>query len=141
MFWFGALGSALMIWPFIWSISQKNIALLWITGLLLNVVYSAYGGAGLGLFSEQFETRVRLSGMAIGTQFGFALGGFAPTIAAALAGDKLENWVPVAVFTCVCAAVAAVSSVFMRETYQTPVAELGNPRALAAEPRPAAATG
>ena len=79
--------------------------------------------------------------MAIGTHFGFALGGFAPTIAAALAGDKLENWVPVAVFTCVCAAVAAVSSVFMRETYKTPVAELGNPRALAAERRPAAATG
>ncbi|MGV1008601.1 MAG: MFS transporter [Dermatophilaceae bacterium] len=141
VFWIGAIGSALMIWPFIWSISQKNIAMLWVTGLLLNLVYSAYGGAGLGMFSEQFETRVRLSGMAIGTQFGFALGGFAPTIAAALAGANLENWVPVAVFTCVCGAVAAVSSLFMRETYKTPVTELGSPRALAAERRPAEATG
>jgi hypothetical protein len=28
-----------------------------------------------------FETRIRLSGMAISTQIGFAIGGFAPSIA------------------------------------------------------------
>ena len=39
-----------------------------------------------------------MSGVAVGTQFGFALGGFAPSIAAILAGPKLANWVPVAVF-------------------------------------------
>ena len=43
-----------------------------------------------------FPTRVRLSGMAIGTQIGFALGGLAPTVASAIAGDGLSGWVPVA---------------------------------------------
>ena len=37
-----------------------------------------------------------MSGVAVGTQFGFALGGFAPAIAAALAGPGLQSWVPVA---------------------------------------------
>ncbi|MDQ0382981.1 hypothetical protein [Amycolatopsis thermophila] len=46
--------------------------------------------------------RGHLPGMAVGTRFGFALGGFAPVIAAALAGKGLTDWVPVAVFTCVC---------------------------------------
>jgi hypothetical protein len=34
-----------------------------------------------------FSTRVRLSGMAIGTQIGFAIGGFAPVVAAAVQGE------------------------------------------------------
>ena len=50
-----------------------------------------------------------MSGVAVGTQFGFALGGFAPAIAAALAGPKLDNWVPVAVFASVTAVIAVIA--------------------------------
>jgi hypothetical protein len=48
------------------------------------IVYSAQNGVWPALYGEMFPTRVRLSGMAIGTQIGFALGGFAPTAAAAV---------------------------------------------------------
>jgi hypothetical protein len=34
-----------------------------------------------------FSTRVRLSGMAIGTRIGFAIGGFAPVVPAAVRGE------------------------------------------------------
>jgi hypothetical protein len=34
-----------------------------------------------------FSTRVRLSGMAIGTRIGFAIGGFAPVVPAAVQGE------------------------------------------------------
>ncbi|WLQ05729.1 hypothetical protein [Arthrobacter oryzae] len=103
--------------------------MMYVWGILLSgIVYSAYGGAGLGVFSEQFETRVRMSGMAIGTQFGFALGGFAPTIAAALAGQGLANWVPVAIFCCVCGLVATVTVLTMRETFRLETHQLGNPK-------------
>jgi MFS family permease len=44
------------------------------------------------LYGEMFDTRVRLSGMAIGTQIGFALGGFAPTISAALLREGPDGW-------------------------------------------------
>ena len=49
-------------------------------------------------YAEYFPTRVRLSGMAIGTQFGFALAGFTPTIAGALMGGDADNWYKVARF-------------------------------------------
>ena len=89
--------------------------------------HPAYGGVGFALFSEQFDTRVRMSGLAIGTQFGFALGGFAPSIAALLAGPTLAGWVPVAAFGSAAAAVATVAALTMRETYRTPLPALGKP--------------
>ena len=64
------------------------------------VVYSAMNGIQPSLYGEMFPTRVRLSGMAIGTQIGFAIGGFAPTAAAAIDGDG-TNWVPVAAYVLV----------------------------------------
>ena len=39
--------------------------------------------------------------MAIGTQFGFALAGFAPTIAAAIAGTGSDSWLGVSIFIAV----------------------------------------
>ncbi|MBB3083787.1 MFS transporter [Geodermatophilus sabuli] len=126
VFAIGALGPAVLIWPFIWSVSQANLPLVFLFGITLGgIAYSAYGGVGYALWSEQFDTKVRMSGVAVGTQFGFALGGFAPTIAAALAGPDLENWVPVAVFGCAAAVVATISVLTMRETHRVPMHELG----------------
>ena len=128
VFIMGTLGIAVLIWPFIWSINQANLPLVFLFGILMSgVIYSAYSGSAFAMFSEQFETKVRLSGMAVGTQFGFALGGFAPTIAAAIAGPNLGNWAPVAIFGCAASAVAAISAFSMRETYRLPLSELGRP--------------
>lgn len=63
-----------------------------------------------------FPARVRLTGTAVGTQIGFALGGFAPTIAAILAGDTAAGWVPVSVFGAVVCLVAAAAAFSARET-------------------------
>ena len=50
-----------------------------LTGVLLaGVVYSMPNAVWPATYAEYFPTRVRLSGMAIGTQFGFALAGFTP---------------------------------------------------------------
>ncbi|QEL23469.1 MHS family MFS transporter [Bosea sp. F3-2] len=126
VFILGALGCAVLIWPYIWAISQGNLPLIFALGILLSgIVYSASNGVWPALYGEMFDTRVRLSGMAIGTQIGFALGGFAPTISAALLGDGPNGWVPVAVFTSVTAIVAALSAATARETFKTPMSELG----------------
>lgn len=85
----------------------------------MGIFFSGFGGAALPLWSEQFDTRVRMSGVAIGSQLGFALGGFAPAIAAVLAGPGLRNWVPVAAFACAAAVVSAIAVLTMRETYKT----------------------
>jgi MFS family permease len=126
VFIFGALGSALLIFPYIWAISRVNLPLVFVFGILLSgVVYSAANGVWPALYGEQFPTQVRLSGMAIGTQIGFALGGFAPTISAAIAGDGINGWVPVAIFTAIAATISAVSVMTMREGFRVPMRDLG----------------
>jgi hypothetical protein len=72
-----------------------------------------------------FDTRVRYSGMALGTQIGFASSGFAPLISEALLGDGPNGWVPVAVFTSVAALIAAVCALTARETFRVAMTELG----------------
>jgi MFS family permease len=126
VFIFGALGSAALIWPYMWMISQANIPMIFFFGLLLSgVVYSASNGVWPSLYGEMFNTKVRLSGMAIGTQLGFALGGFAPTISAAILKPGADGWIPVALFVTITSVVAAISVATTRETYRTPMHELG----------------
>lgn len=126
VFIIGALGSAALIWPYMWAIASADMTLIFTFGLLLSgVVYSAANGVWPALYGEMFDTRVRLSGMAIGTQIGFALGGFAPAISAALLGDGPTGWMPVALFTTATSVVAAVSAWSARETYNVPMEQLG----------------
>src|SRR5664279_4957630 len=51
VFLVGALGSAALVWPFIWAVSQGNTVLVFVVGILLSgIVYPAYGGVGFALF-------------------------------------------------------------------------------------------
>jgi len=126
VFIFGALGCAALIWPYMWSLSTANIPLIFALGILLSgVVYSAANGVWPSLYGEMFSTRVRLSGLAIGTQIGFALGGFAPTISAAILRPGPDGWMPVAAFVSATSVVAALSIFTARETFRTPMQELG----------------
>ena len=80
--------------------------------LLAGVVYSMPNAVWPATYAEYFPTRVRLSGMAIGTQFGFALAGFTPTIAGWLMDGNADNWFKVAMFAvsaCVISAVAVIT--------------------------------
>lgn len=133
VFIFGALGCAVLIWPTLWSISQADVMLIFLFGLLMSgVVYSASNGIWPSLYGEMFDTRVRLSGMAIGTQIGFALGGFAPTISAAILKEGPTGWMPVAVLVSVSCVAAAIAAFTARETYNVPMHRLGRPMAAAA---------
>jgi MFS family permease len=133
IFVIGALGSAALIWPYMWALSASNIGLIFAIGLLLSgVVYSAANGVWPAFYGEMFDTRVRLSGTAIGTQIGFALGGFAPTISAAVLGPGPNGWMPVAAFTTATAVVAALSAWSARETFNIPMALLGKRQAISA---------
>ena len=72
--------------------SRANVPLIFVFGILLSgLVYSAANGIWPSFYGEMFDTRVRYSGMAIGTQIGFALGGFSPAIAAAIVGDGQQR--------------------------------------------------
>jgi hypothetical protein len=123
------------------AIDSKSYPLIFLAAVLMSgVVYSAMNGIQPSLYGEMLPMRVRLSGMAIGTQIGFAIGGFAPTAAAALDGDG-TNWVPVAAYVLVSSVIAAIAVMTARETYDIPLRVIDGREAPAAAataaPRPA----
>jgi MFS family permease len=134
----GALGSGALMFAYLAAIDSKSYPLIFLAAVLMSgVVYSAMNGIQPSLYGEMLPTRVRLSGMAIGTQIGFAIGGFAPTAAAALDGDG-TNWVPVAAYVLVCSVIAAVAVMTARETYDIPLRVIdGKEQASTAAPAPA----
>ncbi|MGF6985237.1 MFS family permease [Paraburkholderia atlantica] len=118
-----AIGAAF----FLWAISTGSDALVLVTGVFLGgIVYSITNAVWPATYAERFPTQVRLSGMAIGTQFGFAVAGFAPLIETALIGKfGTAPWVMPAAFAALVCLVSAVSIYSMRETYNVPLEQLG----------------
>ncbi len=122
----GAVGSAVMIFAYLWSISTGNYGLIFLFGILMfGVVYTATSGVWPSLYGEMFTTRVRLSGMAIGTQIGFAISGFVPSVATWIAGSGKGSWLGVSVITAVLCLVSGAAALTARETYRVPTEDLG----------------
>ncbi|MFI7701979.1 MFS transporter [Nonomuraea sp. NPDC049480] len=132
VFLIGAIGSPIMIFVYLAAINSANYPLIFITGILtLGVVYGAANGIWPSLYGEMFTTKVRLSGMAIGTQIGFAIAGFAVASAAGIVSPEgwlgLQGWVGVGIFTAILCAISAIAVATARETYQIPTEHLGQP--------------
>jgi len=130
VFVYGALSSAAIMPFYMLSMSSGNTLLIFALAVLVfSFGYAAANAVWPSFYGEMFSTRVRFSGMAIGTQLGFLLAGFAPTIVAALGGVAEGGWVVISIFTAVVAVVASVSALTARETKDVPTARLGLPAA------------
>ena len=126
VFVFGALASGVLIWPYLWVIGQANVPLIFVFGVLLaGVAYSAANGVWPSLYGEMFSTRVRLSGVAVGTQIGFALAAQAPTLAIYLTRQVPAEWTPVAGLVSVGCALSAAAVLCSRETSRLGMCDLG----------------
>jgi MFS family permease len=122
----GSIGCAILIFAYLGAISSGNYPMIFIVGIaMFGIVYSATNGIWPSFYGEMFTTQVRLSGMAVGTQIGFAIAGFVPAIATAIGGQGNTNWVGVAVFTAVLCVVNVIAVATGRETYQVPTEQLG----------------
>src|SRR6476619_5231030 len=122
----GSLGCAIMVFPYFLAISTGNSTLIFIAASLLSgVVYAATSAIWPSFFGEMFETRVRYSGMAIGTNFGFLAAGFTPAISQSLVVAGPWGWIPVAIFIACCCTAAAIAGATARETSHTPLEQLG----------------
>jgi MFS family permease len=125
VFIFGAVGSGALMFAYLGAIENGSYPLIFLTAVLMSgVVYSAMNGIQPSLYGEMFPMRVRLSGMAIGTQIGYAIGGFAPTAAKAIEGDGPGGWVPVAGYVFVSTLIAAAAVLSARETRTVPLAQI-----------------
>jgi len=112
----GALVSGALMFAYLAAIASETYVLIFAAAVAMSgIAYSAFNGVQPALYGEMFPTRVRLSGMALGTQVGYAIGGFAPTAAAAIDG---AGWWPVAVYVLGSSVIAAIAALTARETYR-----------------------
>ena len=125
----GVVGSGLLIFPYFAAIAADNLTLVFVINVLLTGVFiGAADGAYPSFYSEMFSARVRYTGMAVGLQIGILMSGFSPTIGTALQGADHANWLPVALMTVTCSAIAVLTALTAKETSKTPLKLLGRTR-------------
>jgi MFS family permease len=136
----GSIGSGVLIFAYLGSIAAGSYVLVFVTGILMfGVVYTATSSVWPSFYGEMFNARVRLSGLAIGTQIGFAISGFLPSIAAAVGGSGKGAWLGVSLFTAGLCLVNVIAVATGKETFTVPTRLLGvKPGRTTAEPVPAA---
>jgi MFS family permease len=126
VFIYGALSSAALMPFYMLSMSSGNTVLTFALAVAtFSFGYAAANAVWPSFYGEMFSTQVRFSGMAIGTQLGFLLAGFAPSIVTALGGVREGGWVVISAFTAVVCVIAAASAVTARETKNVPTPLLG----------------
>ena len=126
VFIIGAVASSLLMFPYLGAITEGNWVSIFAYGVLMHgALYSMANGVWPAFYAEMFPTRVRVTGLALGTQIGFAIsGGVAPAVATSLAGADLHNAVLPAVFTVAMCVLVALGALTAREGYKKSLAEL-----------------
>jgi MFS family permease len=126
----GAVGSAVMTAVYLYSLTVGNYVFIFAAGILMfGAIYTATSAVWPAFYGEMFPAKVRLSGMALGTQLGFAFAGFVPTIIVTWFGSGPDSWIGAAALTAGLCVVNIVAVVSGRETYRVPTADLGQSRA------------
>lgn len=118
VFLIGALGAGITMVPYLWSITTGHWSLIFLFGIInYSLFYSMVNAAWPSFFAEMFPNRVRVSGLALGTQIGFAASGaIGPVLATALAGADLTDWVGVSAVALGFMVFAVVAALTARET-------------------------
>lgn len=126
VFLYGAVASAALMPFYLLSMSGGNTLVTFALAVAtFSFGYAAANAVWPSFYGEMFSTEVRFSGMAIGTQLGFLVAGFSPSIVTALGGVREGGWVVISIFTGVVCLIAAGSALTARETKDVPTAELG----------------
>ncbi|ART71463.1 MFS transporter [Mycobacterium dioxanotrophicus] len=126
VFIYGALSSAVMMPFYMLSMSGGNQVLTFALAVAtFSFGYAAANAVWPSFYGEMFSTQVRFSGVAIGTQLGFLVAGFAPSIVTALGGVRDGGWMVISVFTAVICLIAAGAAMTARETRGVPTELLG----------------
>jgi len=127
----GALCSGLLAFAYLYAISIKNVPMAIALSILMwGVVYQGYNAVFPSFYPELFQTRYRVSAMAISQNIGTTITALLPALFATVAPPGSPN-VPVTVGTIAFAitAVAAIAAYSARETFRLPVSDLGKPGA------------
>ena len=128
----GALGSGLLSFAYLYAISIHNVPLAILMSLLMwGIVYQGYNATFSSFFPELFQTRTRVSAMAISQNVGTTITALLPALFAAVAPPGSTN-VPMTIgaTTFGVTVIAAVAALSARETYRLHLNDLGHPNAV-----------
>lgn len=126
MFLIGTVGVGVTMVPYLWSITTGNWGLIFVLGIVnYSLFYSVVNASWPSFFAEMFPSRVRVSGLAVGTQIGFAASGaIGPVAATALAGAALTGWVGPSMLALGFMVVAGIAALTAKETRKYTLDEL-----------------
>jgi MFS family permease len=127
----GALSSGFLSFFYLYAISIHNVPLAFGMSILMwGVFYQGYNAVFPSFYPELFQTRYRVSAMAISQNVGTLITALLPALFAAMAPPGSTN-IPMVVGSLamgVCC-IAALAAFCAKETYRIPMSELGKPGA------------
>jgi len=124
----GALCSGLLAFGYLYAISIKNVPMAIALSILMwGIVYQGYNAVFPSFYPELFQTRYRVSAMAISQNIGTTITALLPALFATVAPPGSAN-VPLTVgaIAFVVTAVSAIAAFSARETFRLPVKDLGD---------------
>ncbi len=131
----GAIGSGLLAFAYLYAISIHSVPLAITLSLLMwGVVYQGYNAVYPSLYPELFQTRVRVSAMAIAQNTGTTITALLPALFAAVAPPGSAN-IPLTIGALAfgVTVISAVAAMTTRETYRLRLHDLGHKDAMPVE--------
>ena len=128
----GALGSGLLSFVYLYAISIKSVPLAIAVSLLMwGVIYQGYNAVFPSFYPELFQTKVRVTAMAIAQNIGTTITALLPALFAAVAPPGSQS-IPVTVGSIAfgVTVIAALAAFTARETYRIHVNDLGHRNAV-----------
>jgi MFS family permease len=122
----GGFFGGLSTFGYLWAISQRNLALVILTILILHAVfYQMWNATFATFFQEQFPTRMRVTGFAVSQNVGLMIASFFPSVFVIVAppGSGAVPVVVGAISLGLCL-VAVVATMLTRETRGMSLTEL-----------------
>jgi MFS family permease len=123
----GALFSGLLSFGYLYAISIHNVLLAIVMSLLMwGVVYQGYNAVFPSFYPELFQTRTRVSAMAISQNIGTTITALLPAVFASVAPPGSDN-IPLTIgaITFGVTVIAALAALTARETYRIHLNDLG----------------
>src|SRR4051794_10769822 len=124
----GALGSGLLSFAYLYAISIHSVPLAILFSLLMwGIVYQGYNAVFPSFYPELFQTRVRVTAMAIAQNVGTTITALLPALFAAVAPPGSPN-IPVTIGSSALRGtiIAAIAAYTARETYRVHANALGH---------------
>jgi MFS family permease len=124
----GALGSGVLAYGYLYAISISSVPLAVIMSLLMwGLVYQGYNAVFPSFFPELFQTRVRVTAMAISQNIGTTISALLPALFATVAPPGYANIsLMVGGIALGITAIAAMAAWSARETYRLHIHDLGH---------------